>query len=198
MMPALNPAVGLVMDPWRFDPAAAIVSANRVIRAGPDAPRLLRQWVSQAPGIEEAMAAVIATCIAVAPVPVHGRPSNFRSDAPPLAHHPFVLCGDVPFLPADALSAGGAMMAPADYIEACFRHGALLKSPLIPEDPFHAATALLSSKEWVALIVPEMNTPASRMVRLQAARAKGRAPDFEPSTAKDDQFEEWWEDCIQQ
>lgn len=197
MITPANPAVGLVMDPWRFDPAAAIVAANRVIRAGSDAPGLLRQWVSQAASTEEAMATVIATCIAVAPIPVFGRASTFRPDALPLPHHPFVVWGDVPFLPVDALEVGGAMMAPADFIEACFRHGALLKSPLVPEDPFQAAIALLSSQEWLALIVPELTTQASRMVRVQAARAKGHTPSFEPATAESDQFEEWWEHCIQ-
>jgi hypothetical protein len=196
MMTPFNPAVGLVMDPWRFDPAAAITAANRVIRAGPDAPGLLRQWVNQAARIEEAMAVVIATCIAVAPVPVYGRPSIFRPDGPLLPHHPFVVCGDVPFLPSDALEVGGAMMAPADFIEACFRHGALLKSPLVPQDPVHAAIALISSQEWIGLIVPDMATRASWMVRLQAARAKGCAPDFAPPTAEDDQLKRWWEHFI--
>ncbi len=192
MMSPPNPAAGLVMDPWRFDPAAAIVAANRVIRAGPGALGLLRQWIRQASGIEEATAAVIAARIAVAPVPVYGRPNTFRPDAPPLPHHPFVVYCDVPFLPADVTEAGGAMMAPADFIEACFRQGTLRQSPLIPEDPIHAAIALVGSQEWASLILPEMVSPASRMVRLQAARAKGHTPPFEPSIAGDDQFEQWW------
>lgn len=190
-------SVGLIMDPWRFDPSAAIVAANRVIRAGPDAPDFLRRWVRQASGIEEAMPAVIAARIAIAPVPVWGRAATFRPDAPPLLHHPFVLWGDVPFLPADALEAGGAMMAPADFIEACLRHGELLTSPLVPQDPIDAAAALLSSQEWAALILPEMAAQASRMVRVQAARAKGLAPDFDPVTAAEDQFAAWWEQRLQ-
>ena len=197
MMTPFNPAAGLVMDPWRFDPAAAIIAANRVIRAGPDAPGLLQQWINQAADIEEAVAAVIATRIAVAPIPVFGRARIFQPDAPLLPHHPFVVYDDVPFLPVDALEVGGAMMAPADFIATCFRQGVLLKSPLVPEDPIQAATALLSSQEWLALIVPEMTMQASRMVRVQAARAKGRTPNFEPSSAENNQFEEWWEQSIQ-
>lgn len=189
---------GLVMDPWRFNPAAAMVAANRVIRAGPHAPQDLRQWVGRAVDLEEAMTAVIATRIAVAPIPIYGRVGAFRPGAPPLPHHPFVLSGDVPFLPADPIEAGGAMMAPPDFIETCFRHGVLRQSPLIPEDPIHAAIALIASPEWDALILPEMNSTASRMVRLQAVRAKGRAPGFEPSTAEDDQFEEWWQNYAKQ
>ena len=162
MTAPFHPAVGLVMDPWRFDPAATVKAANRVIRAGPGAPALLREWASQAPRLEDAMAAVIVTLIAVEPVPIYGRIGFFRSDAPSLPHHPFVLWGDVPFLPIDAMEVGAAMMAPADFIETCFRQGALLKAPLVPQDPFHAAFALLSSQEWIQLIVPQALTLASR------------------------------------
>jgi len=197
MRPPFRPAAGLVMDPWRFDPGAAVAAANRVIQAGHDAPGLVGRWVSEAARLEAAMAAVMATRIAVMPVPAYGRASNFRADAPLLPHHPFVVCGDVPFLPAESLEVGGAMMAPADQIKACFRHGVLRKSPLAPEDPVRAVFALLSSEEWFATIMPEMAARASWMVRLQAARATGRAPDFEPSTAEDDRLEEWWERYIQ-
>jgi hypothetical protein len=189
-------AVGLVMDPWRFDPAAASAAANRIIHAGPDALAVLRQWVRQAVGLEEAMAAVIAARIAVAPVPVYGRADTFRPEAPPLPHHPFVVSSDVPFLPAEAIEAGGAMIAPADLIETCFRHGVLRPSPLDPADPIRAVLALIASKAWDDLILPDRRPRASRMVRLQAVRAMGRPdllPRFEPSIAEDEPFEEWWQ-----
>ena len=201
MMSWPKPAVGLVMDPWRFNPAAASVAANRVICAGPNAPAVLRQWVSRAADLEEAMAAVIAARIAVAPVPIYGRVGTFRPDAPPLPHHPFVMSRDVPFLPADAIEAGGAMMAPADLIETCFRHGVLRQSPLAPENPIRAVLALIASEAWDALILPDRKPPVSRMVRLQAVRALGRTdllPGFEPSIAEGEQFEEWWQGRVMQ
>jgi hypothetical protein len=191
-----EPAAGLVMDPWRFDPAAASAAANSIIRAGPAAPALLRQWVGQAGDIEQAMAAVIATRIAVAPVPVYGRADTFRPDAPHLPHHPFVLSGDLPFLPASAFEAGGASLAPADLIEACLQHGVLLQSLLEPGDPIGAVLALIASERWDALILPDSRRRASRLVRWQAMRAIGRADllaGCEPAVAGDDQFEEWWQ-----
>lgn len=196
MMPPPNLAHGLVMDAWRFDPAAAIIMANRVIGAGNRAQALLRQWISEAANSAEAIAAVIAASIALAPVPVYGHPSNFRPDALPLPHHPFILSGDVPFLPAGAIEAGGAMLSPADFIEACFRHGTLRPSLLAPEDPIQAVIALIASPAWNALILPELSPMASRMVRLQAIRAAGGAPSFETATADDRQFEEWWQNDI--
>ncbi|HEX8489385.1 MAG TPA: hypothetical protein VF626_00070 [Chthoniobacterales bacterium] len=188
-------AVGCVMEPWRFDPAAASAAANQVIRAGANALAFLRTWVSQAADGEEAMAAVIATRIAVAPVPVYARADTFRPDAPHLPHHPFVLSLDLPFLPTATSESGGAMLAPADFIEACFHHGVLRESLLEPEDPFRAVLALIASESWDALILPDARQRASRMVRWQAVRAMGRIDLLarcEPSTAEDQQFEEWW------
>jgi hypothetical protein len=201
MRPRPTPAVGLVMDPWRFDPAAAGAAANRVILAGSDALTVLRQWVNQAAGFQEATAAVIAARIAIAPIPVYGRPDTFRQDAPPLPHHPFVLSSDVPFLPAGGVETGGALPAPADFIETCFRHGVLRQLPLVPANPILAALALIASETWDALIVTEMKPRASRMVRLQAVRALGRAEllsGFEPSMAEDERFEEWWQTRVEQ
>lgn len=192
-------AVGLVMDPWRFDPAAAVVAANRVIQAGPDAQAFLREWVREATDLKEAMAAVIAGRIAIAPVPVLGRADTFRPDAPSLPHHPFVLSCDVPFLPASGFEAGGATLAPADLIDVCFRHGLLRDSPLEPADPIRAVLDLVASKTWDALILPDARQRASRMVRCQAARAKGRTDlpaRIEPSLADDDQFDQWWQTSV--
>ncbi len=192
-------APGLVLDPWRFDPAAASAAANRIIRAGPGALALLREWISQAAGFGEAMAAVIATRIAVAPVPVFGRADTFRPDAPQLPHHPFILSGDLPFLPAGASEAGGTNLTPAAHIEACFQQGVLRRLPLEPEDSLQAVLALIASEHWDALILPDARGRASRMVRWQAVRAAGRTDLLgrcDPSTADDHQFEEWWQTCV--
>jgi hypothetical protein len=186
---------GLVMDPWRFDPAAASAAANSIVRAGPGALALLRAWVGQAADAEEAMAAVVATRIAVAPVPIYGRADTYRPDAPRLPHYPFVLSADLPFLPVSAFEAGGANLPPADLIEACFQGGELRQSPLEPGDPTAAALALLASERWAALILPEARQRAARMVRWQAVRAIGRTDllaGCQPTLAEDDQFERWW------
>jgi len=187
-------AVGLCMDPWRFDPAAASAAANEVVRAGATALSKLSEWVNQSANLEEEMAAVIAARIAVAPVPVYGRADTLRPDAPPLPHHPFVMSSDLPFLPVTAFETGGAVLAPADEIEACFRYGTL-QQRLAPGEPMGAALALITSKTWDALILPEARPRASRMVRWQAVRATGRAEllaGIEPSLAEDDHFERWW------
>src|SRR5262245_54026108 len=168
-------APGLLLDPWRFDPAAASAAASALVRAGPRALSVVREWVGQAADLEQAMAAAVATRIAVAPVPVYGRADTYRPDAPALPHHPFVLSDDLPFLPAGALEAGGASLAPADFIEACFQQGVLRRSSLAPGDPTDAALALLASEDWSALILPDARPRASRMVRWQAVRAAGRA-----------------------
>jgi hypothetical protein len=187
------------MDPWRFDPTAASVAVNRVIRAGPHALALLLEWVHEADDSEEAIGAVIATRIAVAPVPVFGRSASFLSGAPPLPHHPFVMSNDVPFLPEDALEAGGAMIAPAEFVEMCFRQGVLRQSLLVAANPIPAVLDLLASDVWDALIAPERKARSSRMVRFQAVRATGRTellPTFEPSITEDEQFEHWWRFCL--
>jgi hypothetical protein len=114
---------------------------------------------------------------------------------------PFVLSSDIPFLPAGTLEAGGAMPAPADFIEICFRHRVLSRSPLAPANPIAAVLALIASELWDALILPQMQPRASRMVRLQAVRALGRTvspPGFDPSFAEDERFEEWWQTCLKQ
>jgi hypothetical protein len=188
-------AIGLSMDPWRFDPAAASTAANAVVRAGPAALSVLSEWVYQASDLEEAMAAVIAARIAVAPVPVYGRADTFQPNAPHLLHHPFVLSDDLPFLPASAFEGGGAIPDPATQIEACFRHGTLIQL-LEPGEPTRAALALIASKMWDSLIFPDARQRASRIVRWQAVRAMGRAEllsGLQPSLAEDDQFERWWQ-----
>ena len=201
VMSGRNPTNGLVMDPWRFDPAAASAAANRVIGAGSDASAILRQWVSQAADFEEEVAPTIAARLALESVPVYGGVTTYRSDAPTLPHHPFVLSGDVPFLPAEPAEAGGAMIAPSDFIEMCLRQGVLRSSLLTSENPILAALALLASGIWDALIIADMKPRASRMVRLQSVRATGRTrllPDFDPSIVEDKPFEEWWQTCQSQ
>jgi hypothetical protein len=124
---------------------------------------------------------------------------TYRPDAPSLPHHPFVLSCDVPFLPVAAFEAGGATLAPADLIDACFRHGRLRDSLLEPADPIHAALDLIASKTWDALILPDARRRASRMVRYQAVRAKGRTDlpaRIESSLADDDQFDQWWRTSV--
>jgi hypothetical protein len=105
----------------------------------------------------------------------------------------------VPFLPASGFEAGGATLAPADLIDACFRLGRLRGSLLEPADPIHAVLDLIASKTWDALILPDARRRASRMVRYQAVRAKGRMdlpPGLEPLLADDDRFEEWWQSSV--
>jgi hypothetical protein len=187
------------MNPWRFNPATGSAAANRIIRSGGGALSALSEWVDQAADLQEAMAAVIAARIAVAPLPAYGGADTFRSDAPPLPHHPFVMSLDLPFLPAATFEAGGAMLAPADQIEACFQHGVLRQTPLEPGDPIQAVLALLASEQWNALILPDASRRASRMVRWQAVRATCRTDLLarcDPEAADDDQFERWWQDCI--
>jgi hypothetical protein len=160
---------------------------------------LLQGQISKATDREQAMAAVIAARIAVEPVPVMGRADTFRPDAPNLPHHPFVLSGDLPFLPVAAFEGGGASIAPADQVEACFRLGVLRTSVLKPADPIHAALDLIDSQVWDSLILSSARGNTSRMVRWQAALAKGRKHVLtllEPSTADDDQFEDWWQTVV--
>jgi len=183
------------MDPWRFDPASAAAAANLAIGSGDAAAGTLLDWIEQAADFQEAMEAVIAARIAVAPVPAYASADTFRSDAPPLPHHPFVMSLDLPFLPVGGFEVGGAMLAPADQVKAYFQHGALSKTPLEPGDPIQAVLALLASGQWNALILPGERARASRMVRWQALRATRRTDLFarvDPSAADDDQFEEWW------
>lgn len=192
-------AVGIVMDPWRFDPASAAAAANLVIRSGDAAADTLLDWIDQAADFQQAMAAVIAARIAIAPVPAYASADTFRPDAPSLPHHPFVMSLDLPFLPVGAFEVGGAMLAPADQVKACLRHGVLRHAPLEPGDPINAALALLASGQWDALILPEVRLRASRMVRWQAVRATQRTDlldRIEPVAAEDDQFEAWWKRCI--
>lgn len=195
-MPRHAQSVGLVLDPWRFDPAAAVRAANEIIRAGTGAQALLKEWISQARDPEEALAAALATRLAVSPVPPFGVADTFRPDAPRLPHHPFIVSGDLPFLPVGGFEAAGAALAPADTIDACFRTGVVRSSQLQPENPIRAVTALLASDTWEATILREATRRASNMVRWQAVRALGRAdllalPD--PSTADDAVFDAWWQ-----
>jgi len=187
------------MDAWRFDPAAVVAAVNLVVRAGPQAKPFLRERITEAANLEEAMSATIAARIALAPVPVHGIADTFRPDAPALPHHPFVLSQDLPFLPTSALEAGGAAFSPADLVEACFRQGKLRPTPLEPGPSVEAALSLLASEAWAALIAPEAMPRASRMVRWQAVRATGRTDllaGFEPAIATASRFEEWWDTAL--
>lgn len=190
---------GLVLDPWRFDPVEGALAANEVIRAGSGALSLLQERISEATDLEEAVAAVIAARIAVAPTPVFGRADTFRPDGSVLPHHPFVLSRDLPFLPVGAFEGGGASVAPATQVELCFRDGSIQTSPFNPGDPIRAAVDLIDSPTWRDLILPSARGIASRMVRWQAARGKRRADPLtrlEPSTADDDEFERWWQTIV--
>lgn len=192
-------SVGLVLHPWRFDPAAAVRAANDVIQCGPDAQALLHGWVGEARNPEQAMAAVIAARLAVTPVPPLGAADTFRPDAPPLPHHPFLLSGDLPFLPVGAFEAAGASLAPGEAIDACFRTGVLRSSRFQPAHPIRAATALLACETWDRTILQEAKRRASAMVRWQAVRALGWADllaQLDPRTADDAAFDAWWQACV--
>jgi hypothetical protein len=194
-------SAGLVLDPWRFDPAAAVRAANDLILAASGAQALLRDWIGQARSPGEAMAAVIAARLALTPVPPLGRADNFRPDAPALPHHPFIVSCDLPFLPVGAFEAAGAGLAPDAAIDACFRTGLLRDSPFEPGDPLRAATDLLSSTTWDATILQDAKRRASNMVRWQAVRALGRADllaRLDPRAADDAAFDAWWHSCVAQ
>jgi hypothetical protein len=193
-------SAGLLLDPWRFDPAAAARAANDVLRAGAGAQALLQRWVGESRAAHEAMAAVLVARLVLHPVPPLGAADSFRPDAPPLPHHPFIVSDGLPFLPVGEFEAGGAGLAPIDAIAAVFGRGRLRTAPYDDSaDPIRAVTDLLRSERWQATIVEHARPQASQRVRWQAVRALGRADllaGLEPATADAAAFEAWWQDRV--
>lgn len=188
---------GLLLDPWRFDPAAAARAANDVLRAGEGAQALLQGWAAQAQGPQQAVAALLAARLALTPVPPLAAADAFRPDAPVLPHAPFIVCAGLPFLPAGEFEGAGAGMAPIDAIAALFRSGRLRSAAYDDTaDPMAAATELLQSARWQATILEHARPQASQRVRWQAVRALGRAEllaGLDPASADPAAFEAWWQ-----
>jgi hypothetical protein len=183
---------GLVLDPWRFDPSAAIEAVNLAIAGGRN---LVQDWVDNAAGVEQATASTIVARLVTDPAPVLGRADTFRSDAPGIPHFPFLFSDDVPFLPASTLAVGGAALGPQDFVRSCLANGEFRLTPLAPSDPREAADKLIDSPEWLAVIDPIAQGSAALMVRWQAARALGRPElleEIEPTAAGSELVEAWW------
>jgi hypothetical protein len=184
---------GLVFDPWRFDPSAAVEGVNLAVSGGP---QLVQSWADTASSPEQAVASTIVARLVTEPAPVVGRADTFRVDAPAVPHHPFLLSGDVPFLPMSALAVGGASVGAQDFVRACLATGAFRPTRLDPSDPREAANNLIGSAQWLAVIDPTAHDRAALMVRWQAARALGRPgllDGIEPGAAGSEEIEAWWD-----
>ena len=173
-----------IADGWRFDPVALIAGVNSLVGLDESsAVELLGDTL--APGIDATRVGLVARLLfepdsgaEPLPAPPFGRPDMplpAADRASPFL--PLLFSADVPFLLVGGYLGGGAVDL-AGWLERCAVAGTVRDESLRPgRSPVDAVDALTSSERWADLVMPGHRSRASAMVRGQALRAAGAAPE---------------------